>query len=99
MRRHTAKAPSGPATTATPKPDNNAYSKKSGIGPGILRHNIAVGVVVVIVIVRIYRHLRRKIIAEQLQIGGVDGHFFGAALAARSEEHTSELQSRGHLVC
>src|SRR5437870_6422867 len=27
--------------------------------------------------------------------GGVDGVFRGA----RSEEHTSELQSRGHLVC
>src|SRR5690625_7000876 len=29
-----------------------------------------------------------------------DGHIGGfAQFAARSEEHTSELQSRGHLVC
>src|SRR5437660_6192426 len=31
--------------------------------------------------------------------GYVDLLFAGNALAARSEEHTSELQSRGHLVC
>src|SRR5437870_7577581 len=29
-------------------------------------------------------------------VAGVDGH---VAAAFRSEEHTSELQSRGHLVC
>src|SRR5687768_17764403 len=33
-------------------------------------------------------------------IGGEDrAHLFDIAVAARSEEHTSELQSRLHLVC
>src|SRR5439155_19608714 len=32
-----------------------------------------------------------------INIGASDG--FGAVSVARSEEHTSELQSRGHLVC
>src|SRR5690625_6471386 len=31
------------------------------------------------------------------RIEHIDGHFTGAS--GRSEEHTSELQSRGHLVC
>src|SRR5690625_6910531 len=43
--------------------------------------------------------------ADQLLAGSVSGvdlaaaPFIGAALQVRSEEHTSELQSRGHLVC
>src|SRR5207253_4870864 len=32
-------------------------------------------------------------------IAGVEALFMRLQLAIRSEEHTSELQSRGHLVC
>src|SRR5690625_6295263 len=32
-------------------------------------------------------------------IAGLSIFMFGSVLAGRSEEHTSELQSRGHLVC
>src|SRR6266702_4341353 len=35
--------------------------------------------------------------ATQLSLLGVQGE--GSPLPVRSEEHTSELQSRGHLVC
>src|SRR5690625_6410971 len=36
-------------------------------------------------------------IEEQVRLAALAGHDFSAA--QRSEEHTSELQSRGHLVC
>src|SRR5439155_18232269 len=37
--------------------------------------------------------------AEQPKIPGVVVRYRGGYVIARSEEHTSELQSRGHLVC
>src|SRR5690554_7496439 len=37
---------------------------------------------------------------QQLEVAGQPGYFFlPQERAARSEEHTSELQSRPHLVC
>src|SRR5690625_5842901 len=41
-----------------------------------------------------YRHEPELALAS-----GEDGLDFTRTLLARSEEHTSELQSRGHLVC
>src|SRR3989449_10121841 len=35
----------------------------------------------------------------RLEVEGVGVHFGGVGLDERSEEHTSELQSRLHLVC
>src|SRR5690625_6842232 len=35
----------------------------------------------------------------ELELLPVDDHCVAGVVAARSEEHTSELQSRGHLVC
>src|SRR5690625_6138781 len=36
---------------------------------------------------------------EGVKLMGVEQVPWGSILAGRSEEHTSELQSRGHLVC
>src|SRR5439155_16885122 len=41
---------------------------------------------------------RRAYVEAQSEQGGKSRHD-GAGSANRSEEHTSELQSRGHLVC
>src|SRR5690554_7671610 len=43
-----------------------------------------------------------RYVLETLRLGGqgcLDGHFAAVVTAPRSEEHTSELQSRPHLVC
>src|SRR5207253_10852037 len=40
---------------------------------------------------------RPAVLAHARQIRAIDG--FGLMRSLRSEEHTSELQSRGHLVC
>src|SRR5439155_26429052 len=37
--------------------------------------------------------------AEALEARGISAHRFDFPYMQRSEEHTSELQSRGHLVC
>src|SRR5690625_5792209 len=48
----------------------------------------------------IARLTARKETLEEMR-DSYQGYFFGVkeVLKARSEEHTSELQSRGHLVC
>src|SRR5690625_5908436 len=43
------------------------------------------------------RHALESVISDLEN--GEAGFAFGSGMAARSEEHTSELQSRGHLVC
>src|SRR5690625_5789548 len=43
------------------------------------------------------RYGRKKVMIPALLITGIGGLVAGGA--ARSEEHTSEFQSRGHLVC
>src|SRR2546422_6252982 len=45
----------------------------------------------------VYREWRRIVV--QYGVSGVQGHDARLAAAMRSEEHTSELQSRLHLVC
>src|SRR5207253_4648994 len=40
---------------------------------------------------------RSKLGGLEVRVFGADGYIYNAHL--RSEEHTSELQSRGHLVC
>src|SRR5206468_5060820 len=42
---------------------------------------------------------RRDELLDQMTLGAVDLHAVDAAVAGRSEEHTSELQSRSDLVC
>src|SRR5690625_5377348 len=39
-------------------------------------------------------HADQKVVAKLKEVAGK-----GTSFGARSEEHTSELQSRGHLVC
>src|SRR5207253_9767170 len=41
----------------------------------------------------------RGLAADQRDAGGPRLHGLGGGAWRRSEEHTSELQSRGHLVC
>src|SRR3712207_7094162 len=43
--------------------------------------------------------LAARIVAEVLRVHGWRVTFLGASVPARSEEHTSELQSRQYLVC
>src|SRR5690625_6117552 len=38
-------------------------------------------------------------VVDVLQLVGINIDFLGPDMVLRSEEHTSELQSRGHLVC
>src|SRR5690625_6970092 len=51
---------------------------------------------------RSYRHADVFAAPAQLEAFGIaalEARSAGLAVVARSEEHTSELQSRGHLVC
>src|SRR5690625_6168767 len=43
--------------------------------------------------------IRARIWGRDLEFRTASGVFSGERLDKRSEEHTSELQSRGHLVC
>src|SRR5690625_6658740 len=62
---------------------NHGVFKREGIGPGVGVELVAVGLE------------RQVVVAVFTQLlTHVQGN-----LAVRSEEHTSELQSRGHLVC
>src|SRR5690625_6296506 len=67
-----------------------------GTGPGIvapfeklLREQIEANMVTYLP-----RHRVDKLIVQNGKVTGIQG-----SILARSEEHTSELQSRGHLVC
>src|SRR5437660_3704945 len=44
-------------------------------------------------------HGRVDLLLDHLGVVVLEGPQLGHLLLARSEEHTSELQSRGHLVC
>src|SRR5437660_8384190 len=46
---------------------------------------------------RAHHGVREPVSLDELFVGG--GYRAGLERAGRSEEHTSELQSRGHLVC
>src|SRR5207253_9076480 len=66
---------------------------------------LAIGLVVddaIVVVEAVERHIEEGLPPKQAAFKAMEeisGPVIGIALVLRSEEHTSELQSRGHLVC
>src|SRR5215472_11471577 len=90
MRRHTTKAPSGPATMATPIPARAARSTKSGIARHLFRE-----VMPVVVVMRIEREALDRGPKEGA-IGGIAAHRLGMAAAADVVVEADDTTRRRH---
>src|SRR6185437_13479163 len=93
MRRHTMKAPSGPATTATPQPATSARKKSSSMMRGLVV--VGDGVVAVVMMMRIKREaLDRR--AKKGAVGRIAAHFRRRAAAADMVVEAKDAVGRRH---